>query len=195
MLRIGRRPAIASLLTAGGTLSMALSPRPARAAEGRAGRLAEGPPKDLPAFTFTDAQGATRTLADFAGRGVVLNLWATWCPPCVAEMPALDRLHAAVEAEGIAVLPLSSDRGGEAQVRPFYAARGITRLGVWLDPRGAAGRALGARGLPTTVLVDAQGRERARLEGAAEWDAPEMVAAIQRLVGPEPSRAGRPTSA
>ncbi len=152
-----------------------------------------GPP--LPEFSFTDGDGARKGLADFAGRGVVLNLWATWCPPCVAEMPALDRLQAAVAAEGITVLPLSSDRGGAAQVRPFYAARGIARLGVWLDPAGAAGRALGARGLPTTVLVDGRGRERARLEGAAEWDAPEMLAAIRRLLGPEAPRDARPTPA
>ena len=126
---------------------------------------------------------------------MVLNLWATWCPPCVAEMPALDRLQGAVMSDGIAVLPLSSDRGGNAQVQSFYAARGITRLGVWLDPRGAAGRALGVRGLPTTVLIDPRGRERARLEGAAEWDAPEMVDAIRRLIGSQSSGATRPEAA
>ena len=154
----------------------------------------ESVPKPLPEIAFTDGEGAARTLAAFAGQGVVLNLWATWCPPCVAEMAALDRLQALVAKDAIAVLPLSSDRGGKAQVVPFYAARGLRHLGVWLDPRGAAGRALGARGLPTTVVIDRRGLELARLEGAAEWDAPEMVATLRRLLGTVQPGAGHPTS-
>ncbi len=137
----------------------------------------------LPDITFTNREGRPHTLADFAGRGLVINLWATWCPPCVAEMPALDRLAGMLERENIQVLPLSSDRGGLEVVRAFYERTRINSLRIWLDPRGAATRALGARGLPTTVIVDRTGRERARLEGDAAWDAPEFVAAIRRLVG------------
>ena len=184
MLKIGRRPALASLLAAA-TLSTVTPSRPAGAAEGRRARLVESPPRAVPELAFSDGDGRTRTLADFGGQGVVLNLWATWCPPCVAEMPALDRLQAIVEGNGIRVVPLSSDRGGKVQVDAFYAARGIARLGTWLDPRGGAGRLLGARGLPTTVLIDPQGRERSRLEGAAEWDAPEMVNTVYRLIRPQ----------
>lgn len=165
--------------------------RPARAAaaaaEGGLERLVEhDAPRDLPAFAFRDAEGAERTLAhpDFAGRGVVLNLWATWCAPCVAEMPALDRLAEALAGEGVVVLALSADRGGAEVVRPFYARVGLRHLGVWLDRGGAAGRALGARGLPTTILVDGAGRERARAVGDLAWDAPEAVAAVRRLVAP-----------
>jgi thiol-disulfide isomerase/thioredoxin len=140
-------------------------------------------PAPPPTITFTDADGKETTLADFAGQGLVINLWATWCPPCVAEMPALDRLQAMLRAERIAVLALSSDRGGRAQVEPFYQRLGLKELAIWLDPRGAAARALGARGLPTTVIIDRAGREVARLEGEAAWDAPELVAAVRRLVG------------
>jgi thiol-disulfide isomerase/thioredoxin len=155
---------------------------PAQAAGGRTGieRLREGT-RPVPPLTFLDADGKERNPGDFGGRGLVINLWATWCPPCVAEMPALDRLQAMVEREGIVVLPLSSDRGGRAQVEPFYQRVGLRHLGIWLDPRGAAARALGARGLPTTVILDRTGQERARLEGEAEWDAPELVAAVRRL--------------
>jgi len=135
----------------------------------------------LPDFAFTDASGRQHTPRDFAGRGMVINLWATWCPPCVREMPALDALAAALRPDGVAVLPLSSDRGGLPVVQAFYQRTGLRHLGVWLDPGGAAGRALGARGLPTTVIVDRGGRERARLEGDAEWDAPDFIAAIRRL--------------
>lgn len=160
----------------------------AQAVQAAAGpeRLREGT-QPLPAFTFLDAEGQEKTVADFAGQGLVLNLWATWCPPCVAEMPALAKLAAALAGERVAVLPLSSDRGGKSVVDAFYQRVGLTGLGVWLDPRGAAARALGARGLPTTVIVDRNGRERARLEGDAAWDTPAMVEAVRRLVGPLPA--------
>ena len=177
-------------LAAGGTLASGLTPRKARAAgEGRPeglDKLRESEPRPVPEISFTDADGTPHGLAGFAGRGVVINLWATWCAPCVAEMPALDRMQAALEAEGIVVLALSSDRGGRAPVEAFYRRVGISRLGIWLDPRGAAQRALGVRGLPTSVILDREGRERARLEGAAAWDAPELMAEVRRLTGPAP---------
>ncbi len=162
-----------------GTLAAGLGAR--KGAAQPIGRLVETGPRDLPEFAFTDAEGRSRTVADFAGRGLVINLWATWCPPCVAEMPALDRTQAALAAEGIRVLALSSDRGGRAVVEPFYQRVGIRHLEIWLDPRGAAQRALGARGLPTTIIVDRAGRERARLEGATEWDSPAMLETLRRL--------------
>lgn len=183
--RITRRTAL-SALAVGGTLLAGVPARQARAAGAGAGldKLRETrPPRPLPELSFTDAEGRPHGPGDFAGKGLVINLWATWCPPCVAEMPALDRLQAAVEAEGIVVLPLSSDRGGLAQVEPFYQRVGLRHLGIWLDPRGAAGRALGVRGLPTTVIVDRDGRETARLEGEAVWDEAAMVEAVRRLTG------------
>jgi thiol-disulfide isomerase/thioredoxin len=171
----------ALLAAAGGTLLAAL---PGRQGQGSGtGRLVETTPRPLPDLTFTDAEGRPHRLADFAGKGLVINFWATWCPPCVAEMPALDRAQAALAEEGVVVLALSSDRGGRTQVEPFYQRLGLRHLGIWLDPRGAAQREAGVRGLPTTVIVDREGRERARLEGAAEWDTPEMLAAIRRLAG------------
>ena len=179
-----RRRALLAL-AAGATLTAALPARQAGAQA--AGKLVEGEPKPAPAFSFTDAEGKGHGAADFTGQGLVVNLWATWCPPCVAEMPALDRAQAALSAEGVRVLALSSDRDGRAKVEPFYRDRGIRHLGLWLDPRGAAQRALGARALPTTVIIDRKGQERARLEGPAEWDKPELLAAIRRLVGPPPA--------
>ncbi|WP_240048399.1 TlpA family protein disulfide reductase [Crenalkalicoccus roseus] len=171
----------ALLAAAGGTLLAALPGRQGRGSG--TGRLVETAPRALPDLAFTDAEGKPHRLADFAGKGLVINFWATWCPPCVAEMPALDRAQAALAGEGVVVLALSSDRGGRAQVEPFYQRLGLRHLGIWLDPRGAAQREAGVRGLPTTVIVDREGRERARLEGAAEWDTPEMLAAIRRLAG------------
>ena len=182
MLILSRR---GTLLAGAGTLLAGLGGGQGRAA--RLGELEEVPPRPLPEFGFTDAEGQPRRVADFAGKGLIVNFWATWCVPCVAEMPALDRAQAALEADGILVLPLSSDRGGKPVVEKFYAEKGISRLGLWLDPRGAAGRALGIRGLPTTVVVDRAGRECARLEGAAEWDKPEMLEQLRRIFGPAPA--------
>jgi thiol-disulfide isomerase/thioredoxin len=170
---------------AGGTLGAALPQRPARAQP--IGKLKEDGPRPLPAITLTDPEGKPRDIPSIvqqgAGKGIVLNLWATWCPPCVEEMPALDRLAALLAPEGILVIPASSDRNGRAQVEPFYARTGIKHLGIWLDPNSAAMRALGARGLPTTILIDRQGRERGRLEGAAAWDGEALVADVRRLCG------------
>ena len=174
------------LAAAGATLASALLARKPRAAGTLAdlGRLRTGPAAPLPAFSITLADGTERTIADYAGRGVVLNLWATWCVPCVAEMPALDALAGALDPRRFAVLPLSSDRGGAEAVAAFYAKQGIERLPVVLDPTGAATRALGARGIPTTLLIDAEGVERGRLEGAAAWASPEAIAKVRGLIGP-----------
>lgn len=175
-----------ALLAAAASLPAAATPRkPAAAEDGLRGleRLQAGEPAPVPDLRFTGADGAEHSLAEYAGRGVVLNFWATWCVPCVAEMAALDDL-ARQAPDGIAVLALSSDRGGAPVVQRFYKERGIRTLPVSLDPRGAAARALGARGIPTTVLIDRAGQERARVEGAADWAAPASVAAIRRVIGP-----------
>lgn len=168
-------------LAAGATLLAAAGGRQAGA--NGLQRLTEHPePQPLPeGLSFTDAEGRQTGFEAFRGKALVVNFWATWCPPCVAEMPALDRLHAQLAAEGIEVLALSNDRGGRAQVEPFYQRTNLRHMGIWLDPRGATGRALGVRVLPTTILIDRRGLEVARLMGEAEWDQPPVVAAIRRL--------------
>jgi thiol-disulfide isomerase/thioredoxin len=132
--------------------------------------VARRPPAEAPAISFRDAEGKELTLADFRGRLLVVNYWATWCAPCVEEMPSLDRLHAALSPEGIEVAAISVDRGGMRQVASFFDVNGLKHLPVYLDPSGASMRALGVRGLPTTIVVDRRGRDAGRLEGAAHWD-------------------------
>jgi thiol-disulfide isomerase/thioredoxin len=157
-------------------------PRQARAAQPGVPELFD-PPRELPGFGFTDASGREHGVAGFRGEVLVINLWATWCPPCVAEMPTLDRLQAMLAGIGVRVLALSQDRGGAPVVTRFYEQTGVRHLGIWLDPRGAAARLLGARGLPTTLVVTRDGREAMRLVGEAEWDAPEMVRLIRAIAG------------
>lgn len=141
------------------------------------------PPRPPAEAIFQDGDGAVRRLADYAGRGLVVNLWATWCVPCVVEMPELQELARKVAGDGILVLPLSSDRGGAEVVRRFYANNGITGLPVLLDPRGEAARAWGSRGLPTTLVIDRQGREVGRVEGAIDWASAATIAELRRVVG------------
>jgi hypothetical protein len=99
----------------------------------------------------------------------------------VAEMPALDHLSKALAPQDIAVLPLSSDRGGADRVSAWYQAHGITGLPVLLDPKGAMARGFDARGIPTTVIINTNGKVVARLEGAADWAAPDVPAMIRKL--------------
>jgi len=162
-----------TLLAAGATLASALAVRKPQAQPTG--------PTPVPNFEFRLPDGTIRSLADYPGKGIVLNLWATWCAPCVAELPSLDALAAAVRTANAVVLPLSSDRGGAGAVERWYAAHGIKNLPVLLDPTGAAARTLGARGIPTTLLIDAKGQERARLEGGADWSSAQSIAMVKKL--------------
>ncbi len=140
------------------------------------------PPRAAPELTFQDIDGTTRTLRDFRGKPVLLNIWATWCGPCVEELPSLAALAPRAARDGIVVLPVSVDRGGAAAVRAFYASHGVDGLPIWNDPDGTASGALGLRGVPTTFLLDAQGREVAKLEGAAHWNADGVLGELRKLV-------------
>ncbi|MGH6701845.1 MAG: TlpA family protein disulfide reductase [Bradyrhizobium sp.] len=138
--------------------------------------------KSLPAITFEDAQGRNANLAEFNGKVVVLNIWATWCVPCRQEMPALDRLQGALGGPNFAVVPLSIDRGGSEIVTKFYTDVGIRTLPIYLDKSGKAVRELGAIGLPTTLILDHTGQEIARVVGPAEWDAPEVIEFLKPII-------------
>jgi thiol-disulfide isomerase/thioredoxin len=139
------------------------------------------PPRPAPAAGFAGRDGRPRHLEDFRGRFLLVNLWATWCAPCVREMPSLERLQAKL-GNRLAVLAVSEDRGGAKVVDPFIAKLGIKALAIYLDPKSALGEELEIGGLPTTFLVDDQGRILGKLEGAAEWDSPGMVTTIERYL-------------
>jgi thiol-disulfide isomerase/thioredoxin len=169
---------------AAGTLAVTALPRKPRA-EGlmpmQEALHAVSPPADLPDAVFRSPDGAEHRLSDFKGHAMVVNLWATWCSPCVAEMPSLNALSKLLGPDDIAVMPVSSDRGGAATVQAWYQQHGITALPVLLDPKGALATAFGVRGIPTTILVDKSNQSVGRLEGAVDWAAPESVALIRKL--------------
>ena len=173
-----------ALVAAAGTLALATPLRKPRAQElqGIDALHLQSPPRKLD-LAFTAADGSPRTLADYAGKGVVLNLWATWCVPCVREMPALDDLAKLVAGDGVVVLPISSDHGGAPVVQSFYAQHGIRNLPVLLDPRGVIGHQMNVRGIPTTLLIDPHGQEVGWLEGSADWSSPDAVTVVKKVRG------------
>lgn len=129
----------------------------------------------LPEITFHDGANQPRSLADWRGRFVLLNVWATWCGPCRVEMPTLDRLQKQMGGERFDVVALSIDRAGAEVVRRFYDQIEIGSLGLYIDQSGGALRALKITVLPTTLLIGPDGRELGRLVGLAVWDAPVMI--------------------
>ncbi len=164
-------------------LTLLLAAAPLAAADRPANFALHDEARPVPEITFVDGEARARTLSDFKGKAVLLNLWATWCAPCRKEMPALDRLQAAVGGPDFEVVALSLDRAGVEPVRRFYGETGVKEIAIYLDASGKALRDLKVTGLPTTLLIDREGRELGRLIGPAEWDAPEMVAFLRARIG------------
>lgn len=144
--------------------------RPATKAELPTGRLDRSHAGTAaPDVEFEDPEGAPVSLADFRGKPLLVNLWATWCAPCVVEMPSLDAL-AEREGERIHVLALSQDLEGRAKVTDFFRARNFRMLEPFLDSQLGLMTALGIGSLPTTILYDGQGREVWRMTGMEDWE-------------------------
>ena len=136
-------------------------------------------PQPLPALAFEDGEGRKRSLSEFRGKVVLLNLWATWCTPCRKEMPALDRLQQKLGGPDFEVVALSIDAAGAEAVKRFYEETAVHALAIYVDKTPQATTALRTVGIPTTLLVDRQGREIGRRTGPAEWDGPEVVRLIE----------------
>jgi thiol-disulfide isomerase/thioredoxin len=147
-------------------------------------------PVDLPPLTFTDAAGKPVSLADFSGKIVLLNIWATWCVPCREEMPALDKLDTKLGGKDFQVVAVNIDKGGADKAAAFLKETGVTHLALYTDPSGKLFATLKAVGMPTTLIVDRNGREIARLVGPADWASPEAVKVIEAAIAaPSPGAA------
>lgn len=149
-------------------------------------------PRKLPELHFMNGDGHQMTLEDFEGRTILLNIWATWCVPCREEMPALERLQAELGGPDFQVVALSIDREGLPAVKAFYEELGLKALGIYVDQSGKAQRALSVLGIPTTLLVDRDGRELGRTAGPAEWDSDEIIGFLRRVVEQPSAAASRP---
>lgn len=172
---------------------LALGPGPARAASGAdalrpllTGGMAKftlsDEAKPAPPAPFRDAEGRERTLADFAGRVVLVSLWATWCIPCREEMPTLDALQAKLGGKDFEVLAISQDRAGAAKAKAFMTGLGVKHLPFYIDATMKSARAMGAYGLPTSILYGRDGREIGRVLGEADWSGPDAVKLIEAAV-------------
>jgi len=126
----------------------------------------------LPAMTLQDAAGRSLDTASLKGTPLLVNLWATWCAPCVIELPMLNQISSDMEGE-LKVLTVSQDIAQTEKVAPFLAERGLERLEPWLDPKSDLTYALGAQTLPTTILYDADGKEVWRYIGGNDWTSAE----------------------
>ncbi len=140
-------------------------------------------PQAVSAAVFTEPDGTERTLADWHGKHILLNFWATWCAPCRKEMPALDALQQEFGGDAFEVVTLATGRNKLAGINRFFEEEEITVLPILLDPKQAVAREMAVLGLPITVIIDPEGREIARLRGDADWHSDSARAIVAALIG------------
>ena len=145
-------------------------------------RFARETPVKAPLVTFVDERGGLHRLTDFRKHYVLLNLWATWCAPCIRELPTLARLAASGSVPRLVVLAVAIPPGDAAQAKDFLLDNDAASLTPYFDAQSQFLRSFRATGLPVTVLIDPQGREIARAVGPEEWDSKESVSYLQRVV-------------
>ncbi|TCM84636.1 TlpA family protein disulfide reductase [Rhodovulum steppense] len=139
-------------------------------------------PKPVPEIALIDEAEAPRALDEHLGRWVVLNFWATWCPPCRHEMPALDRLNAEFGGAGFAVVTVATGRNSPQGIDRLFSDLAIATLPKWRDPDSGLARQMGVMGLPVTVILNPEGQEIARMQGDAEWDSDSARAIVAALM-------------
>lgn len=157
-------------------------------AKGELAALAiSGAPRPSPAIGFAGLDGQPRSLTDFTGKTVLVNLWATWCVPCREEMPALDKVQAELGGKDFEVVAINVDTRNPDKAKAWLRDNGITNLAYYADPSGKVLQTLQKSGhvvgLPTTVLIDPAGCEIGVLKGPAEWHAPDAIALLKAALG------------
>ncbi|MEO8530633.1 MAG: TlpA disulfide reductase family protein [Deltaproteobacteria bacterium] len=150
--------------------------------EGSLEKLMLSEPAAAGAAEFSDAEGGTHALADYAGKVVLVNFWATWCAPCRKEMPGLDALQAEFGGDDFVVLPIATGRNELPGIRRFFEETGVTSLPILLDPKMALSREMGVMALPVTVILNREGQEIGRLMGDADWSSDSAKKIIAALI-------------
>lgn len=139
----------------------------------------EAPPAQ-PSMTFKNLDGAEMKLSDYKGKTILVNIWATWCAPCIAEMPMLDALQAKKGGDTFEVVTISLDRTAQ-EAEAWFQKNNITNLPLWHDSSYGVSGKLDLPGLPTSIFYNAQGREIARIPGEVDWTSPEALALVDYL--------------
>ncbi|GHA56548.1 thioredoxin [Amylibacter ulvae] len=141
-------------------------------------------PKPVTTAAFINADGSQIDLSQFHGQTIVLNFWATWCAPCVAEMPSLDTLQATMGSETFQVVTVAAGRNPLPMIERFFERENLTNLPKYRDPDMKFAKEMGVRGLPVTVIINPEGQEIARTKGEAIWDAPDMLTLLRKISQP-----------
>ena len=139
-------------------------------------------PQTMDEVSLTDSDNNAAYLSQFRGKIVLVNVWATWCGPCVMEMPTLDHLQATLGNGDFVVVPVSIDRGGPHQAKPFLDRMGVKSMTPYFDHSNSIGRFLGASRIPVTVIIGRDGNEIGRLVGTADWDGEEAKALLKYFI-------------
>lgn len=138
----------------------------------------------LPDTTFTDPDGKEYSFADYEGKVILVNFWATWCAPCREEMPSLDALQSEFGGDDFEVVTIATGRNPPEKIDKFFEETGVENLPVLLDPKQKLARDMGVVGLPVSVIIDREGNEIARLIGDADWASDEAKEVIRQLTAP-----------
>lgn len=154
--------------------------------EGTMKKLIFSDPAPVSDVPFTDPAGTEFRLGDFAGRYLLVNFWATWCSPCLKEMPMLSELQAELGGENFQVVTIATGRNPLPAIDRFFAEIGVDNLPRYRDPRSALARDMGVLGLPITLILDPEGREIARMRGDADWNSESARAIIRALIEDTP---------
>ena len=142
-------------------------------------------PKEMAKIGFFDEAGNDVSLDAYKGKVVLLNLWATWCPPCRAEMPSIDALQRELGSENFEVVTIATGRNTIPAINKFFTEANITSLPILLDPKMAFARANGAFGLPITIILNSDGQEIARMQGDADWHGEDALTVLRALLPEE----------
>ncbi len=146
-------------------------------------------PQRAPDFAVTDLQGRTVRLSALRGKVVLLNLWATWCAPCIEEMPSIERLWSTLGGDDFALLAVSQDEEGRRSVEPFVEKMRVS-FPVFLDPDHEVGDRYGVWGYPETFVIDRNGYVVERVIGPRDWASPESVGSLRALIAADHGAAG-----
>jgi thiol-disulfide isomerase/thioredoxin len=139
-------------------------------------------PQPVSQIPFTRQDGTTGTLADYHGKHIVLNFWATWCAPCRKEMPMLSELQTELGGDAFEVVTLATGRNAPPAMKKFFDEIGVDNLPLHRDPQSAIAREMGVFGLPITVILTPEGQEIARLQGDAHWNSDSAKAILRALI-------------
>lgn len=145
------------------------------------------PAKDAPTVSdavFMDPDGKEHSFADYKGKVILANFWATWCAPCREEMPSLDKLQAELGGDDFQVVTIATGYNPPQKIKKFFEETGVENLPVLLDPKQQVARDMGVLGLPVSVLIDREGREVARLVGDDDWSGEAAMQVIRELTAP-----------